>query len=294
MANPSSEMEQNLRCPRCDSEETKFAYFNNNKTSQPRYRCKSCKKLWTHGGQVRDISSNGEERRVNRSRDSSPAIVSSAPPPPPLSSSMTSAGGIINETGRLNLTRPPPNHNQPPLKFVRMDIQNLSIKPLEPPHDVGQNNIVQQNQQVLIENYSQGFHAQQTPRNPLDIAWGNQSFLNTTHSSNYIEPNINTFGNNPIGGSTGGPSGSWGWSSAPVHLYIEPTNAHTFGENNNGMGGPNSNPSGLSSSAWSSSPPSYYIEPNNAWNNNNPTDGSARDPSGSSSGAWSSRAWSSN
>nr|XP_017224984.1 PREDICTED: dof zinc finger protein DOF4.6-like [Daucus carota subsp. sativus] len=247
MVNPSSEMEQNLRCPRCDSEETKFAYFNNNKTSQPRYRCNNCKKLWTNGGKVRDLSSNGEERRVNRSRDSSPPIVSSAPPPPPLPSSMTSAGGIINETGRLNLTRPPPNHNQPPLKFVRMDIQNLSIKPLEPPHDVGQNNIVQQNQQVLIENYSQGFHAQQTPRNPLDIAWGNQSFLNTTHSSNYIEPNINTFGNNPIGGSTGGPSGSWGWSSTPVHLYIEPTNAHTFGENNNGMGGPNSDPSGLSS-----------------------------------------------
>nr|XP_017224986.1 PREDICTED: dof zinc finger protein DOF4.7-like [Daucus carota subsp. sativus] len=261
MVNPSSEMEQNLRCPRCDSEETKFAYFNNNKTSQPRYRCNNCKKLWTNGGKVRDLSSNGEERRVNRSRDSSPPIVSSAPPPPPLPSSMTSAGGIINETGRLNLTRPPPNHNQPPFKFVRMDIQNLSIKPLEPPHDVAQTNIVQQNQ---------------------------QSFLNTTHSSNYIEPNINTFGNNPIGGSTGGPSGSWGWSSTPVHLYIEPTNAHTFGENNNGMGGPNSDPSGLSSSPWSSSPPSYYIEPNNAGNNNNPVDGSARDPSGSSSGAWSS------
>ena len=45
--------------------------------------------------------------------------------------------------------------------------------------------------------------------------------------------------------STGGHS--WAlckaWSFAPVNLYIEPKNAHTFGKNKNLMGGPNSGPS---------------------------------------------------
>ena len=43
------------QCPRCDSLDTKFAYFNNIKESQPRYLCKGCRRLWTKGGKLRDV-----------------------------------------------------------------------------------------------------------------------------------------------------------------------------------------------------------------------------------------------
>ncbi|KAE8707706.1 Dof zinc finger protein DOF5.8 [Hibiscus syriacus] len=45
---PPPEQEQ-LLCPRCDSTNTKFCYYNNYNFSQPRYFCKSCRRYWTHG-----------------------------------------------------------------------------------------------------------------------------------------------------------------------------------------------------------------------------------------------------
>ncbi|KAL8494424.1 hypothetical protein ACS0TY_025290 [Phlomoides rotata] len=35
---------QALKCPRCDSANTKFCYYNNYSLSQPRYFCKSCRR----------------------------------------------------------------------------------------------------------------------------------------------------------------------------------------------------------------------------------------------------------
>lgn len=37
-------------CPRCKSKFVKFKYFNNKKSTQPRYQCLSCKDFFTHGG----------------------------------------------------------------------------------------------------------------------------------------------------------------------------------------------------------------------------------------------------
>ncbi|MFS8030297.1 putative transcription factor C2C2-Dof family [Helianthus anomalus] len=39
-----------LNCPRCDSYNTKFCYYNNYTPSQPRYCCKNCHRYWTEGG----------------------------------------------------------------------------------------------------------------------------------------------------------------------------------------------------------------------------------------------------
>ncbi|KAK7319706.1 hypothetical protein RJT34_04431 [Clitoria ternatea] len=62
---------QNKRCPRCDSLNTKFCYFNNYSLSQPRHFCKSCKRYWTHGGTFRNIPIGGGSRRGKRARISS-------------------------------------------------------------------------------------------------------------------------------------------------------------------------------------------------------------------------------
>ncbi|KAL3636501.1 hypothetical protein CASFOL_018800 [Castilleja foliolosa] len=54
---------ERLPCPRCDSANTKFCYYNNYNFSQPRHYCKSCRRYWTHGGTLRDIPVGGGRRR---------------------------------------------------------------------------------------------------------------------------------------------------------------------------------------------------------------------------------------
>ncbi|XP_071713762.1 dof zinc finger protein DOF3.4-like [Rutidosis leptorrhynchoides] len=62
---------EHLPCPRCDSTNTKFCYYNNYNFSQPRHFCKSCRRYWTHGGTLRDIPIGGGSRKnAKRSRDS--------------------------------------------------------------------------------------------------------------------------------------------------------------------------------------------------------------------------------
>ncbi|PPD90546.1 hypothetical protein GOBAR_DD12514 [Gossypium barbadense] len=55
--------QEQLPCPRCDSTNTKFCYYNNYNFSQPRHFCKSCRRYWTHGGTLRDIPVGGGTRK---------------------------------------------------------------------------------------------------------------------------------------------------------------------------------------------------------------------------------------
>lgn len=60
---------EHLPCPRCDSTNTKFCYYNNYNFSQPRHFCKSCRRYWTHGGTLRDVPVGGGSRKnAKRSR----------------------------------------------------------------------------------------------------------------------------------------------------------------------------------------------------------------------------------
>ncbi|KAE8723351.1 Dof zinc finger protein DOF3.1 [Hibiscus syriacus] len=73
---PPPEQEQ-LPCPRCDSTNTKFCYYNNYNFSQPRHFCKSCRRYWTHGGTLRDIPVGGGTRKhAKRSRTAASSHVS--------------------------------------------------------------------------------------------------------------------------------------------------------------------------------------------------------------------------
>ncbi|KAL8501551.1 hypothetical protein ACS0TY_020902 [Phlomoides rotata] len=62
---------QALKCPRCDSANTKFCYYNNYSLSQPRYFCKSCRRYWTKGGTLRNVPVGGGCRKNKRSSSSS-------------------------------------------------------------------------------------------------------------------------------------------------------------------------------------------------------------------------------
>lgn len=54
-----------LVCPRCNSLDTKFCYFNNYNVNQPRHFCKNCHRYWTAGGIVRNVPL-GAGRRKNK------------------------------------------------------------------------------------------------------------------------------------------------------------------------------------------------------------------------------------
>ncbi|XP_061948920.1 dof zinc finger protein DOF2.4-like [Populus nigra] len=59
---PSSAQES-LRCPRCDSSNTKFCYYNNYNLTQPRHFCKTCRRYWTKGGALRNVPIGGGCRK---------------------------------------------------------------------------------------------------------------------------------------------------------------------------------------------------------------------------------------
>ncbi|XP_077213225.1 dof zinc finger protein DOF3.6-like [Tasmannia lanceolata] len=60
-----------LKCPRCESTNTKFCYFNNYSLSQPRHFCKTCRRYWTRGGALRNVPVGGGCRRNKRSKGNS-------------------------------------------------------------------------------------------------------------------------------------------------------------------------------------------------------------------------------
>ncbi|KAJ0250743.1 Dof zinc finger protein [Hirschfeldia incana] len=55
-----------LNCPRCNSINTKFCYYNNYNHTQPRHYCKACRRYWTHGGKLRDVPQGGRRRRNSK------------------------------------------------------------------------------------------------------------------------------------------------------------------------------------------------------------------------------------
>ncbi|KAL0430006.1 UNVERIFIED_CONTAM: Dof zinc finger protein DOF5.4 [Sesamum radiatum] len=62
---------QALKCPRCDSVNTKFCYYNNYNLSQPRHFCKNCRRYWTKGGVLRNVPVGGGCRKTKRSKQKS-------------------------------------------------------------------------------------------------------------------------------------------------------------------------------------------------------------------------------
>ncbi|XP_042484026.1 dof zinc finger protein DOF3.1 [Macadamia integrifolia] len=88
-----AEQEQ-LKCPRCDSTNTKFCYYNNYNLSQPRHFCKNCRRYWTKGGTLRNIPVGGGSRK-NSKRSSNPKRSSSSTSCSSSSTSVSSAQNVV-------------------------------------------------------------------------------------------------------------------------------------------------------------------------------------------------------
>ncbi|XP_071724390.1 uncharacterized protein [Rutidosis leptorrhynchoides] len=59
-----------IKCPRCESSNTKFCYYNNYNKSQPRHFCRNCKRHWTKGGTLRNVPLGGRKNKRPRQRQS--------------------------------------------------------------------------------------------------------------------------------------------------------------------------------------------------------------------------------
>uniref|UniRef100_A0A7N0TA00 Dof zinc finger protein n=1 Tax=Kalanchoe fedtschenkoi TaxID=63787 RepID=A0A7N0TA00_KALFE len=91
--------QEQLPCPRCNSTNTKFCYYNNYNFSQPRHFCKSCRRYWTHGGTLRDIPVGGGSRKsAKRCRTSAASYTSSSSSSMVTSSPSSSSHEYLNST----------------------------------------------------------------------------------------------------------------------------------------------------------------------------------------------------
>ncbi|KAL4386492.1 hypothetical protein GQ457_09G029510 [Hibiscus cannabinus] len=112
--------ESALKCPRCDSTNTKFCYFNNYSLAQPRHFCKACRRYWTRGGALRNVPVGGGCRRNKRSkgnnRSKSPSVVFERQTGSTSSSGTLASNSCTDILGHMSLSAPqlpllPPLHH---------------------------------------------------------------------------------------------------------------------------------------------------------------------------------------
>ncbi|XP_041024112.1 dof zinc finger protein DOF5.1 [Juglans microcarpa x Juglans regia] len=112
-----------LKCPRCESTNTKFCYFNNYSLTQPRHFCKTCRRYWTRGGALRNVPVGGGCRRNKRSKGSSSKSPASSADRQSGSAGSTSSipsnSGTAGDVIGLGPT-------MPPLRFMTPNLHQLT------------------------------------------------------------------------------------------------------------------------------------------------------------------------
>lgn len=94
-----------LKCPRCDSSNTKFCYYNNYSLSQPRHFCKACKRYWTRGGTLRNVPVGGGCRKNKRvKRPASSAATTDGSGANSSSSSSANNNNSVAQSGQIDLS----------------------------------------------------------------------------------------------------------------------------------------------------------------------------------------------
>ncbi|KAL6657344.1 hypothetical protein ACP70R_005124 [Stipagrostis hirtigluma subsp. patula] len=93
-----------LPCPRCNSMDTKFCYYNNYNIKQPRHFCKSCQRYWTAGGSMRNIPVGAGRRKSKSSSANGRSI-------------LIPGSNLATHAGDASLYPLPVNGNQAAVKF---------------------------------------------------------------------------------------------------------------------------------------------------------------------------------
>ncbi|RWW48213.1 hypothetical protein BHE74_00045739 [Ensete ventricosum] len=92
--------EKGLKCPRCDSSNTKFCYYNNYSLSQPRHFCRTCRRYWTKGGALRNVPVGGGCRKNKKSKSPASSFLplDTIPGIPEIGSSLKFLDGMPTST----------------------------------------------------------------------------------------------------------------------------------------------------------------------------------------------------
>ncbi|XVE88002.1 hypothetical protein DITRI_Ditri19aG0033700 [Diplodiscus trichospermus] len=129
--NPQNQQQQQqqsepLKCPRCDSTNTKFCYYNNYNKSQPRHFCKACKRHWTKGGTLRNVPVGGG-RKNKRLKTSNGKTAAATPGSTTTTSTAIKSSGTSGVNNRLNsfMTNQPQQRRQD-LQLPLSDQKNIS------------------------------------------------------------------------------------------------------------------------------------------------------------------------
>ncbi|XP_062216679.1 cyclic dof factor 1-like [Phragmites australis] len=98
-----------LPCPRCNSMDTKFCYYNNYNINQPRHFCKNCQRYWTAGGAMRNVPVGAGRRKSKSASAASHFLqrVRAALPIDPLCTSAKTNGTVLSfgsDMSNLDLT----------------------------------------------------------------------------------------------------------------------------------------------------------------------------------------------
>ncbi|XP_068339486.1 dof zinc finger protein DOF3.6-like isoform X2 [Pyrus communis] len=120
-----------LKCPRCESTNTKFCYFNNYSLTQPRHFCKTCRRYWTRGGALRSVPVGGGCRRNKKTKSNSSSSSRSKSPVATGDHIQTGSNSITNNSSNHmigntphHLTQLPPSTHQS-LPFLASSIPSL-------------------------------------------------------------------------------------------------------------------------------------------------------------------------
>ncbi|CAL4891314.1 unnamed protein product [Urochloa decumbens] len=90
------------QCPRCASRDTKFCYYNNYNTAQPRHFCRACRRYWTLGGSLRNVPVGGSTRKRPRPARPTRAIAAAV-------AASTASGGSPFAASTCAAAAPPPS-----------------------------------------------------------------------------------------------------------------------------------------------------------------------------------------
>ncbi|CAA3021550.1 dof zinc finger -like [Olea europaea subsp. europaea] len=154
--------QQPLNCPRCDSTNTKFCYYNNYSLSQPRHFCKACKRYWTRGGTLRNVPVGGGCRKNKRVK-------------------RPASAGDVSSSSALNVTTNPSTQVQ-----TQIDLPSNSKNHMNPSFYNLPSNHIELNlpYSSTYANTVSGFNLQ--PQiNALGLGFQSGLFVNNVHSNDY-------------------------------------------------------------------------------------------------------------
>ncbi|PIN07395.1 hypothetical protein CDL12_19283 [Handroanthus impetiginosus] len=204
--------DQPLKCPRCDSSNTKFCYYNNYSLSQPRHFCKACKRYWTRGGTLRNVPVGGgcrKNKRVKRPSSSSGGDAASSP------------AANASAQPRIDLSPAASSHINNPLFYglhSNINPVELSSFPLVPSF------------RVSNSDHNTGFDLQPQMNNNLGIGFSSsgliQQALNTASSS--ATSSLGNYNNHSLFGSSTLAS-----TSTMASLLASTFQRQKFANNNN-------------------------------------------------------------